>query len=137
MATLFLPNVQGLNPAPRNRTAPRANTRLEAATLKAIMDWFAWQGIRCERLNSGAVRQEDRFIRFGFPGCPDLMVLDQRLPVGFIEVKASGGRMSKGQREFQQFCHLHRIPHLVAASVEEASDWWDKLPNVVKKAAEG
>ena len=137
MATLFLPNVKGLNPAPRNRTVPRANTRLEAATLKSIMDWFAWQGIRCERLNSGAVRQENRFFRFGFSGCPDLMVLDQRLPVGFIEVKAPGGRMSKGQREFQQFCHDHKIPHLVAASVEEVIAWWDKLPDVVKKAAEG
>ena len=122
MATLFLPNAKGLNPAPRNRTAPRANTRREAATLKSIMDWFAWQGIRCERLNSGAVRQEDRFIRFGFPGCPDLMVLDQRLPVSFIEVKAPGGRMSKGQREFQQFCQLHRISHLIAASAEEVGD---------------
>ena len=137
MATLFLRNGKGLNPANLRRNAPRANTRREAATLKAILDWFAWQGIRCERLNSGAVRQEDRFIRFGFPGCPDLMVLDHRLPLGFIEVKATGGRMSKGQREFQQFCHLHRIPHLVAASVEEVSAWWDKLPNVVKKAAEG
>jgi len=137
MATLFLPNAKGLNPAPRNRTAPRANPRREAATLKSIMDWFAWRGIRCERLNSGAVRQEDRFIRFGFPGCPDLMVLDQRLPVGFIEVKAPGGRMSKGQREFQQFCHLHRIPHLVATSVDEVKTRWDKLQSVVNKAAEG
>ena len=137
MATLFLTNANGVNLEPPRRTAPRANTRREAATLKAIMDWFAWQGIRCERLNSGAVRQEDRFFRFGFPGCPDLMVLDQRLPVGFIEVKAPGGRMSKGQREFERFCHLHRIPHLVAATVEEVSAWWDTLPNVVKKAAEG
>ena len=137
MATLFLRNGKGLTPANPRRNVPRANTRREATTLKAILDWFAWQGIRCERLNSGAVRQEDRFIRFGFPGCPDLMVLDHRLPVGFIEVKATGGRMSKGQREFQQFCHLHRIPHLVAASVEEVSAWWDKLPNVVKKTAEG
>ena len=137
MATLFLTNANGVNLEPPRRTAPRANTRREAATLKAIMDWFAWQGIRCERLNSGAVRQEDRFFRFGFPGCPDLMVLDQRLSVGFIEVKAPGGRMSKGQREFERFCHLHRIPHLVAATVEEVSAWWDTLPNVVKKAAEG
>jgi hypothetical protein len=128
MATIFLHNVQGLNSAPRNRAVPRGNIRREAATLKSIMDWFAWQGIRCERLNSGAVRQEDRFFRFGFPGCPDLMVLDQRLPVGFIEVKAPGGRMSKGQREFQQFCHDHKIPHLVAATVEEISAWWDKFP---------
>ena len=122
MATLFLRNGKGLIPATRNRNAPRANTRLEAATLKAIQDWFAWQGIRCERLNSGAVRQEDRFFRFGFLGCPDLMVLDYRLPVGFIEVKAPGGRMSKSQREFQQFCQLHRISHLIAASAEEVGD---------------
>ena len=42
----------------------------------------------CERMNSGAAKVGDRFIRFGWPGCPDVLgqLKDGRL-LG-VEVKS-------------------------------------------------
>ncbi|WP_407925438.1 VRR-NUC domain-containing protein [Geothermobacter ehrlichii] len=102
----------------------RQNRRIENSIQKSILDWFAIRGVRCERLNSGALKAEERFIRFGFPGCPDLMVLDPVVRVGFIEVKAPGGRLSKDQRDFREHCRRSGIPHLVARSLEDVIDWW-------------
>jgi hypothetical protein len=53
-----------------------------------------------ERQNSGAVRVGARFVRFGWPGCPDVLgqLKDGRL-LG-VEVKAPKGRASPAQVEF-------------------------------------
>lgn len=111
----------------KNKKVParrRQNSRIESALVSAIQDWFVWNKIRCERLNSGATKLEDRFVRFGFRGCPDLMILDQAIQVGFSEVKTPTGQLSKEQRQFQRFCQNHRIPHLVARSLDGAIAWW-------------
>ena len=49
--------------------------RKEAAALVEVLKALrshpavAW----CERMNSGAVRIGARFVRFGWPGCPDVL----------------------------------------------------------------
>lgn len=123
MATILLQKSgSDLNKKPK-ASRPQ-NSRIEAALVSVIQDWFVWNKIRCERLNSGATKLENRFIRFGFHGCPDLMIFDQTIQVGFMEVKTPTGQLSKEQREFQRFCQKHRIPHLVARSLDEAIAWW-------------
>jgi hypothetical protein len=80
----------------------RANDRREAAALAEVLKALrahraeAW----CERQNSGAVRVEGRWIRFGWPGCPDVLgqLTDGRL-LG-VEVKAAKGRTSPEQVAF-------------------------------------
>ena len=76
--------------------APKpTNKRPEAAALTEVLKALrthpavAW----CERMNSGAARMGASFVRFGWPGCPDVLgqLNDGRL-LG-VEVKAAKGKI--------------------------------------------
>ncbi len=77
----------------------RTNDRPEATALVEVLKALrahplvAW----AERQNSGAAKVGGRFIRFGWPGCPDVLgqLRDGRL-LG-VEVKAAKGRASPEQ----------------------------------------
>ena len=81
---------------------PKRNSRPEAAALVEVLKALrvhplvAW----AERMNSGAAKVGDRFIRFGFRGCPDVLgqLKDGRL-MG-VEVKAKAGRLRPEQALF-------------------------------------
>lgn len=81
---------------------PRTNSRHEAAALVEVLKALrthptvAW----AERMNSGAAKVGGRFIRFGWPGCPDVLgqLKDGRL-LG-VEVKAQAGRLRPEQAVF-------------------------------------
>ena len=81
---------------------PRTNRRPEAAALVEVLKALrthpavAW----AERMNTGAARVGNRFIRFGWPGCPDVLgqMKDGRL-LG-VEVKAQAGRLRPEQTVF-------------------------------------
>ena len=80
----------------------RSNNRPEAAALLEVLKALrahpavAWY----ERQNTGAARVGGRFVRFGWPGCPDVLgqLKDGRL-LG-VEVKAAKGRTSPEQVAF-------------------------------------
>jgi hypothetical protein len=80
----------------------RINDRPESAALVEVLKALrahplvAW----VERQNSGAAKVGNRFIRFGWPGCPD--VLGQLKDGRFIgcEVKSSTGRLRPEQTVF-------------------------------------
>jgi len=84
------------------RTPPRILDRKEAAALVEVLQALrthpavAW----CERMNSGAARMGARFVRFGWPGCPDVLgqLKDGRL-LG-VEVKGPAGRLRPEQAVF-------------------------------------
>ncbi len=84
------------------RTQPRVLDRKEAAALVEVLQALrthpavAW----CERMNSGAARMGARFVRFGWPGCPDVLgqLKDGRL-LG-VEVKGPAGKLRSEQAEF-------------------------------------
>ena len=84
------------------QTAPRKNERKEAAALVEVLQALrthaavAW----CERMNSGAFRMGARFVRFGWPGCPDVLgqLKDGRL-LG-VEVKSPTGKLRPEQADF-------------------------------------
>jgi hypothetical protein len=86
----------------------RKNDRPEAAALvevlKALENHNAVAWVR--RMNSGAVRVGKRFIRFGWPGCPDLLgqLKDGRL-LG-VEVKSKTGRLRPEQAVFLERIRL-------------------------------
>lgn len=81
---------------------PRRLERKEAAALAEVLQALrahpavAW----CERMNSGAVRIGGRFLRFGWPGCPDVLgqLKDGRL-LG-VEVKGPAGKLRPEQTVF-------------------------------------
>lgn len=84
------------------RQEPRRNDRPEAAALLEVLKALrahplvAW----ANRVNSGAAKVGNRFIRFGWPGCPD--VLGQLRDGRFlgVEVKAPKGTLRPEQAEF-------------------------------------
>lgn len=92
-----MPDLFGLEQAP-----PRNLDRKEAAALVEVLQALrthpavAW----CERMNSGAARIGARFVRFGWPGCPDVLgqLKDGRL-LG-VEVKGPGGKLRPAQVAF-------------------------------------
>ena len=80
----------------------RTNSKPEAAALCEVLKALraspavAW----CERMNTGAAMVGKRFIRFGWPGCPDVLgqLRDGRL-LG-VEVKSPTGRLRTEQALF-------------------------------------
>ena len=92
-----MPDLFGLE-----RQQPRHLDRKEAAALVEVLKALrthpavAW----VERMNSGAVRIGGRFLRFGWPGCPDVLgqLNDGRL-LG-VEVKGPAGKLRPEQAVF-------------------------------------
>ena len=84
----------------------RSNDRPEAAALVEVLKALKAHPavVWCERMNSGAAKVGNRFIRFGFTGCPDVLgqLRDGRL-LG-VEVKAP-----KGKLRLEQAVFLERI----------------------------
>lgn len=85
----------------------------EAQLQKLIMDWLAAKHVLAFRMNTGAVKTEDRFFRFGVRGMADILAFKSSaypshgsgfisliLPV-WIEVKAAT-RQSERQKSFQR-----------------------------------
>lgn len=115
----------GLELAP----ARRVNRKLEAAALTEVLKALkthpsvSW----CERMNSGAAKVGNRFIRFGFAGCPDVLgqLRDGRL-LG-VEVKAPKGRLRHEQSLF-----LERIRSAggVAFVARDCRDVLKQLPTL-------
>ena len=80
----------------------RTNDKPEAAALVEVLKALRAHPavIWCERMNSGAARVGGRFIRFGWPGCPD--VIGQLHDGRFLgcEVKSATGRARPEQALF-------------------------------------
>mgnify|MGYP007060374987 CR=1 FL=1 len=87
---------------PPQALPPRHNERPEAAALAEVLQALrlhpavAW----VRRQNSGVARIGDRFVRFGWLGCADLLgqMKDGRLLA--VECKAPQGRLTAEQAEF-------------------------------------
>jgi hypothetical protein len=80
----------------------RTNHRPESAALVEVLKALRAHPavVWCERMNSGAAKVGNRFIRFGFKGCPDVLgqLRDGRL-LG-VEVKAPKGKLRPEQAVF-------------------------------------
>lgn len=80
----------------------RKNAKPEAGALREVLQALnahpavAW----CERMNSGAAKMGNRFVRFGWKGCPDVLgqLNDGRL-LG-VEVTAEKGKLRPEQTLF-------------------------------------
>ena len=87
----------GLEQQPKRMNEGRESAAL-VEVLKALRAHPAV--VWCERMNSGAAKVGNRFIRFGWPGCPDVLgqLRDGRL-LG-VEVKGPTGKLRPEQAVF-------------------------------------
>ena len=84
------------------QSTKQTNDRPESAALVEVLQALrahpaiAW----CERMNSGVARIGARFVRFGWPGCPDVLeqLKDGRLLS--VEVKRPTGKLRPEQSVF-------------------------------------
>ena len=80
----------------------QTNSRPESAALVEVLKALKAHPavVWCERMNSGAAKVGNRFIRFGFVGCPDVIgqLRDGRL-LG-VEVKSPTGKLRPEQSVF-------------------------------------
>lgn len=80
----------------------RKNDRPEAAALVEVLRALSAHPavVWCERMNSGAAKIGNRFVRFGWTGCPDVLgqLKDGRL-IG-VEVKSRTGKLRPEQAVF-------------------------------------
>lgn len=91
------PELFELEPSkPRKAGKPEAAALLEVLKALRAHPAVAW----CERMNTGAAKVGNRFVRFGWTGCPDVLgqLKDGRL-LG-VEVKAPKGRLRPEQALF-------------------------------------
>ena len=85
----------GMATGPTKRTNAKPEAAALCEVLKALRAHPAV--VWCERMNSGAAKVGNRFIRFGFTGCPDVLgqLRDGRLLA--VEVKAPKGTLRPEQ----------------------------------------
>lgn len=83
-------------PLERKNRTPEAGALREVLKALTAHPAVAW----CERMNSGAAKIGNRFVRFGWTGCPDVIgqLRDGRF-IG-VEVKAAKGKLRPEQAEF-------------------------------------
>ena len=75
--------------------------RTETDIQSAILNYLNLAPGKWFRSNTGAVQIGNRFIRFGTPGCPDIIGCIYGRFVG-LEIKTAKGRQNKNQKEFQR-----------------------------------
>lgn len=105
-------------------TAHRTNDRPEAAALVEVLKALrhhpavAW----AERQNTGAAKVGERFIRFGWRGCSDVIgqLKDGRLLA--VECKAKAGRLRPEQAEFLSLVRRFGGVGIVARNARDVID---------------
>jgi hypothetical protein len=92
---------------------------LEKHIQQQILQYLEIRGIFHWRNNTGAVKTDERFFRFGLKGSSDIIGV---LPGGralFIEVKRPSGRLTAPQKEFLGRASMAGALAFEAKSVEE------------------
>lgn len=116
----------------RLKTLQPTEHQVQTAILRylAVSPRVAW----AERMNTGAIKipaanGRDRFLRFGFPGCPDILgqMTDGRLLA--IEVKSPSGRATEAQAAFLALVAKNKGVSLIARSVDDIMSVFEKEYN--------
>jgi hypothetical protein len=106
--------------------------KAEQQVQSAILEWLAAKRIWAIRMQTGAIKLDKRFIKFGVAGCADILafypVYDGRgfLPI-WIEVKSNVGRQSELQRSFELDVIQRGHRYLLAKSVDDVEKFFKEL----------
>jgi len=96
-------------PKPRDLLGDRLPALLESDVLPSIL-----AALRVHpkvavavRMNSGAMKVDDRYVQFGFPGCPDLWAMLKGGQTLWIECKRVGKKPTDEQAAFMALINRH------------------------------
>jgi hypothetical protein len=108
---------------------------------KACIDLLNAERIWFMRLNTGAMKTENSFVRFNKPGTPDILAVPQlsftdfgnlgdtprdvlRPVLVWLEIKKSkGGKQSDAQKQFQAEVQAQGHTYLLISDVDQLRDW--------------
>lgn len=122
----------GMRQAKRGPRLPVAPSQ-ETATVKAILQFLALHRIPAWRINTGAVKIERRFLRFGAVGMSDIIglrathadsLMGKPVILGrflAIEVKAAKGKVTPAQQAFLDRVQAAGGKAFVARSVADVA----------------
>ena len=91
---------------------------LEKQIQSAILEYLTLKGIFHWRNNSGAMKTEHSFVRFGAVGSPDIFALKHGILYG-IEVKRPKGKVSEAQKNFGESMVQHGARYMIAYSLDD------------------
>jgi hypothetical protein len=104
----------------------------EGYVLDAVMDYLAANHIFAFRMQVGAAKIDKRFVRFGVPGCADILAFpircgcpewcpkcDNHQRVVWIECKAPNGKQSALQKSFQEQVEAQGHRYILARSISD------------------
>ena len=97
---------------------PTRESDIQAAILIYVTSLPGSYGFR---MNTGAVKDGDRFIRYGVKGQPDIFLILKGRFVG-IECKTKTGRQSNDQKNWQRNCERAGGIYILARSVDDVRD---------------
>ena len=92
-----------------------------------ILDWLAAKHILAFRMNTGALKIDKRYVKFGVKGMADILAFpryrwelqwEYTVPL-WIEVKSEKGKQSAEQKSFQEQVEADGHHYVVARSVED------------------
>lgn len=90
----------------------------EKDVLKAVLDYLKIKRIFHWRNNTGALKTENRFIRFGSVGSPDVFALRDGIIYG-VEVKGTNGTQSEGQAAWQEEFAANGGTYILVKSIDD------------------
>jgi hypothetical protein len=75
----------------------------EGGLLRAVMELLAAEHVFALRMQVGAMKVDNRFFRWGVPGCADIVAYPKNMgrKVLWLECKAPNGVQSELQKSFQ------------------------------------
>lgn len=111
-------------------------TTTEKELVNDILDYLRALGIFAWRQNTGAMKIQNRLVRFGIPGMADIIGV---LPNGrflAIEVKTKGNKPTLYQKDFINRIKTNNGVAIVAYSVEDVKEKLEEVfPSVLKNSA--
>jgi len=97
----------------------RRNQTPENDLKKAILSYLQFHEIPAWRINSGAIKIQNRYIRFSVPGIADIIGV---LPDGrflAVETKSAGNRLTPAQKDFLDTITRNNGVAIVAYSIND------------------
>lgn len=94
----------------------------EGSLKRAVGDLLNAERIWWMPMNTGASVIDGRFVRFGTPGCADILASHKGRFL-WLELKSPKGRQSEAQASFQERVEREGHTYLLVRSVDEVRDF--------------